>query len=217
MPRLLELCCGSKSVSKYFEAQGWECVTVDIDPKFEPTLCEDVRNIDPPNMWKAGEFDVVWCSPPCTFFSIARTRAPRDFRTADQIVLACWDIIRHLISDPTKNVFWFMENPATGYLKTRWYMQEFEAEKKTLCYCKYGCPYKKSANIWSNMDWEPRPICKKYFRCLNFVDKHHPKPHEQTSKRKTGMTQDDVFKRTDLYSIPQQLVAQLFDCCISGR
>ena len=106
MPRLLELCCGSKSVSKYFEAQGWECVTVDIDPKFEPTLCEDVRNIDPPNTWKAGEFDVVWCSPPCTFFSIARTRAPRDFRTADQIVLACWDIIRHLISDPTKNVFW---------------------------------------------------------------------------------------------------------------
>ena len=119
MPRLLELCCGSKSVSKYFEAQGWECVTVDIDKKFEPTIVADVRDIDPPNTWKAGEFDVVWCSPPCTFFSIARSRAPRDFRSADQIVLACWDIIRHLISDTTKNVFWFMENPATGYLKTR--------------------------------------------------------------------------------------------------
>ena len=38
MPRLLELCCGSKSVSKYFEAQGWECITVDIDKKFEPTI-----------------------------------------------------------------------------------------------------------------------------------------------------------------------------------
>ena len=122
-------------------------MTVDIDPKFEPTLCEDVRSIDPPNTWKAGEFDVVWSSPPCTFFSIARTRAPRDFRTADQIVMACWDIIRHLTSDPTKNVFWFMENPATGYLKTRWYMQEFEAEKRTLCYCKYGCPYKKSTKF----------------------------------------------------------------------
>ena len=147
MPRLLELCCGSKSVSKYFEAQGWECVTVDIDKKFEPTIIADVRDIDPPNTWKAGEFDVVWCSPPCTFFSIARSRAPRDFRSADQIVIACWDIIRHLISDTTKNVFWFMENPATGYLKTRPYMQEFEEEKKTLCYCKYGCPYKKSTNI----------------------------------------------------------------------
>ena len=76
MPRLLELCCGSKSVSKYFEAQGWECVTVDIDKKFEPTIIADVRDIDPPNTWKAGEFDVVWCSPPCTFFSTARSRAP---------------------------------------------------------------------------------------------------------------------------------------------
>ena len=128
---------------------------MDIDKKFEPTIIADVRDIDPPNTWKAGEFDVVWCSPPCTFFSIARSRAPRDFRSADQIVLACWDIIRHLISDTTKNVFWFMENPATGYLKTRPYMQEYADDKKTLCYCKYGCPYKKSTNIWSNMDWEP--------------------------------------------------------------
>ena len=110
MPRLLELCCGSKSVSKYLEAQGWERVTVDRDTKFKPTMVADVRDIDPPNTWKAGEFDVVWSSPPCTFFSIARTRAPRGFRTADQIVMACWDIIRHLTSDPTKNVFWFMEN-----------------------------------------------------------------------------------------------------------
>ena len=217
MPRLLELCCGSKSVSKYFEAQGWECITVDIDKKFEPTIIADVRSIDPPNTWKAGEFDVVWCSPPCTFFSIARSRAPRDFRSADQIVIACWDIIRHLISDTTKNVFWFMENPATGYLKTRPYMQEFEEEKKTLCYCKYGCPYKKSTNIWSNMDWEPRPMCNKWFRCLNFVDNHHPQTAQKgPSKIKTGMTQDDDFKSEDLYSIPQQLVAQLFDC-ISGR
>ena len=138
MPRLLELRCGTQSVSKYSEARGWECITLDIDAKLSPTIVAYVRDIDPPNTWKAGEFNVVWCSPPCTFFSTARSGAPRDFRTADQIVLVCWDIIRHLTSDPTTNVFWFMENPATGYLKTRWYMQEFEAEKKTICYCKTG-------------------------------------------------------------------------------
>ena len=96
-------------------------------------------------------------------------------------------------------------------------MQEFEAEKKTLCYCKYGCAYKKSTNVWSNLDWEPRPMCQKWFRCLNFVDNHHPQTAQKgPSKLKTGMTQDDDFKSEDLYSIPQQLVAQLFDC-ISGR
>ena len=217
MPRLLDLCCGSKSVSKYFEAQGRECVTVDIDSKFEPTLIEDVLNIDPPNTWNAGEFDVVWCSPPCTFFSIARTRAPRDFRSADQIVLACWVIIRHLTSDPTKNVWYFMENPASGYLKTRWYMQEFEAEKQTLCYCKYGCPYKKSTNVWSYLDWEPRPMCKKWFLCLSFVDNHHPQTAQKGPRKlKTGMIPDDDYTSEQLYSIPQQLVAELF-ASISGR
>ena len=119
MPRLLELRCGLKSVSSYFESQGWECITLDIDAKLNPTIVADVRDIDPPNTWKAGEFDVVWCSPPCTFFSIARSRAPRDFRTADQIVLVCWDIIRHLTSDPTKDVWYFIENSASGFLKTR--------------------------------------------------------------------------------------------------
>ena len=34
--------------------------------------------------------------------------------------------------------FFFMERLVTGYLKMRWYMQEFEAEKKALWYCKYG-------------------------------------------------------------------------------
>ena len=213
--RSLELCCGSKSVSKYFEMQGWECVTLDWDKKFDPTIVADVRDIDPPNKWRAGEFDVVWASPPCTEFSIAKRNA-RDFETADQIVIACWNIIQHLTST-TKNVYWFMENPATGYLKTRPYMLGRESEKKTLCYCQYGCPYKKSTNIWSNLEWNPRPMCTKWFRCLNFVDNHHPKTAQHgPSKIGSGMTQNDDFKSEELYSIPEQLVAELF-ACISGR
>ena len=110
-----------------------------------------------------------------------------------------------------------MENPATGYLKTRWYMQEFKAEKKTLCYCMYGGAYKKSTNVWSNLDWDPRPMCKKWFRCLSFVDNHHPQTAQKgPSKIGSGMTQDDDYTSEELYSIPQQLVAELF-ACISGR
>ena len=60
-------------------------------------------------------------------------------------------------------------------------------------------------------------MCNKWLRCLKFVDNHHPQTAQKgPSKLKTGMTQDDDFKSEDLYSIPQQLVAQLFDC-ISGR
>ena len=56
MPRLLELCCGSKSVSKYFGAQGWECITLDIDAKLDPTIVADVRDIDPPT-----HLEGRWC------------------------------------------------------------------------------------------------------------------------------------------------------------
>ena len=213
MPRLLELCCGGKSVSRYFEARGWDCTTVDVDSKFSPTIVADVRDLDPPNTWTPGEFDVVWASPPCTMYSIARNSVPRDFVGADQIVCACLEIIRYLTQDPTKKVFWFLENPASGYLRTRPFMQEYEAAKKTLCYCKYGCQYRKETALWTNLDWQPRPMCRKWFRCLNFVDNHHLKTAQKgPSKIGNGMTQDDDYKSEELYAIPEQLVADLFAC-----
>lgn len=193
-------------------------MTVDWDPKFNPTIEADIRDIDPPNTWTPGEFDVVWASPPCTAYSIARSSVPRDFRTADQIAIACFNIIQYLTSDPTKIVYWFVENPNTGYLKRRPFMQEYADDKKTLCYCKYGCSYKKETAIWTNLVWQPRPMCKKWFRCLNFADNHHPQTAQKgPSKIGAGMTQNDDYKSEELYSIPEQLVAELYACISRQR
>ena len=64
MPSLLELCCGTKSISKAMRGEGWECHTVDIDARFAPdTLC-DVRDYTPHK-----RFDFVWASPPCDSFA----------------------------------------------------------------------------------------------------------------------------------------------------
>jgi site-specific DNA-cytosine methylase len=179
--RILDLCCGSKSVSKYFSGQGWETVSLDIEAKFDPTIVADVREVCYEKLWQPGEFDVVWCSPPCQFYSIARSSVPRDFVEADQIVIACLNIIRYLISNPDKTVYFFVENPATGYLKTRPFMEEWKEYKRTLCYCKYQMNYKKNTHIWCNLNWWPKLMCKKWFRCENYVDGdgaksgHHPK------------------------------------------
>ena len=57
MPRLLELFSGTGSIGRAFEAEGWEVVSVDLDPKFRPTVCCDVMQLDERSL---GSFDMVW-------------------------------------------------------------------------------------------------------------------------------------------------------------
>lgn len=60
--KLLDLCCGLKGVSREFEKLGWNCTTVDINPKFNPDIIIDINDLhlEPP-----GHFDVIWASPVC--------------------------------------------------------------------------------------------------------------------------------------------------------
>lgn len=58
MPRILELFCGTKSISKVFVAHGWEAVTLDFDPQFAPDICGDILTTE-----IGGEFDVIHASP----------------------------------------------------------------------------------------------------------------------------------------------------------
>ena len=78
MPRLLEIFSGTGSDGKVFRARGWEVVSVDCDAKMQPTIVADSGIFD--YKMAGGHFDAVWCSPPCTHYSIARDHAkkPRD-------------------------------------------------------------------------------------------------------------------------------------------
>ena len=115
MPRLLELFCGTKSVGRAFEAAGWEVVSLDIVSKFEPTILCDIRSWDYTTF--LGHFDMVWASPVCTEYSRALTTRPRRL-LGDALVLSALEIIAHF--DP---LMWIVENPATGLLKTRPFME----------------------------------------------------------------------------------------------
>jgi len=63
---ILELFCGTKSISKAFEMRGHHCTTVDIEHKFEPDVCTSVFNLE-----NKQSTDIIWASPPCTTFSVA--------------------------------------------------------------------------------------------------------------------------------------------------
>ena len=49
--RLLEIFCGTKSMGKVFEKNGWEVISIDIEKKWKPTICIDVLE------WNYKTFD----------------------------------------------------------------------------------------------------------------------------------------------------------------
>ena len=49
---------------------------------------------------------------------------------------------------------WAIENPATGLLKTRPFMERLPWVGVT--YCEYGTPHRKQTRLWTNMRWRPR-------------------------------------------------------------
>ena len=111
--RLLELCGGSGSLNRVARSRGWETVTLDNDSRTRPDLIQDIREFVPMHH---GHFDWVHASPPCNFYSIACTGCPRDFERGDELSLAALRILTYYAD---RGVCTTMENPATGFLKTR--------------------------------------------------------------------------------------------------
>jgi hypothetical protein len=150
--RVLDLCSGTHSIERWAREHGHdeevEVVSVDIRVVphcAPPTHLTDVLAWDYAAAYPPGHFDVVHASPPCTQYSIARTTAktPRDYEKADAIVARCLEIVRYF--DPP---MWTMENPRTGYLKTREVVAGLPYVD--VDYCQFGTPFRKPTRIWTN-------------------------------------------------------------------
>ena len=194
MPHLLELFSGTGSVGRAFQAAGWEVTSLDILPG--ATIQSDILDWDY-KKYPPGYFDFVWASPPCTEYSIARTRAkrPRDFASADAVVSRTLDIIEYL-----RPHLWLIENPQTGHLKHSEIMREIPWRDVT--YCRYGFPYKKQTRLWGWFPFELRPICRKHDPCDLVVDGRHP----DTAQRGSHGTRRTL---EELYSLPPELCDEI--------
>ena len=141
---MMDLFSGTGSVGKAFMDIGYEVITVDFDGRRKPSIVADVTIWQ---YWKAFPpryFDVVACCPPCTEFSRAMTSRPRDLPKADKAVKTALDIVDYL--QPT---LWFLENPRTGVLKDREYMQGIPYVD--LDYCMFSTwGYQKPTRIWGS-------------------------------------------------------------------
>lgn len=157
--RLLELFKGTGSVGKVAERYGYtEIVSLDIEQKYKPTICSNIMDWDYKS-YPTGYFDVIWASPPCTFYScmqnIRKDKSSLEAKRveSDAIVQRVLDIV-----DYFKPKQWFMENPQTGAMKARDVVKGIpfvDAE-----YCKYGYPYKKSTRFWGTVEHLRLERCK---------------------------------------------------------
>ena len=196
MSRLLELFSGTGSIGKVFRARGWEVVSVDIDARMQPTVVADIGTFDYKML--GGKFDVVWCSPHCTHYSIARSKArtPRDLEGSDKLVRRCRDIISHF-----RPQAWFIENPHSGLLKTRDVVSDLPYV--VVDYCMFGGCYRKRTIIFTNAtDQHWTRLCA--HDCDASDCKRHTNWAQKAGKGKLG------FTREELYTIPPLLCAEVY-------
>jgi site-specific DNA-cytosine methylase len=203
--RLLELFSGTKSVSNAVGDRFTEVVSLDILSKANPTICADILTWDY-TVYPREYFDVIWASPPCTEYSVIRNcnpRCPRNLDLADRIVQKTLEIIDYF--NPTK---FYIENPQTGLLKDREFMQGLPYYDVDYCqYCNWG--YRKRTRIWTSvLDFKPK-LCTA--DCPNRVSVGGS---HKTPIANTGMVHRLHSKFTTLserHRIPPQLITSLFD------
>jgi hypothetical protein len=202
MPRLLELFSGTGSVGRAFQRAGWEVVSVDVCPTFQPTHCVNILDWECP--YAPGHFNMVWASVPCEQYSIARTtaRKPRDFETADACAERALEIIAELQPE-----FFAIENPSTSLLRTRPFMQGIPYVECS--YCAYGRPFRKNTKLFTNLPIQPK-VCPGPKKCPQMEGRRHLKTAQRGP---SGGRKDDRFCREDLFRIPDELCDEIAAAC----
>ena len=205
MPRALILFSGTKSIEKGLWSSGvdWECISVDMEAKFQPTICADILTWDF-SIFPPGHFDFIHSSTPCDQYSIARSKAktPRNLELADGLALKSLEIIAYF-----RPKAWTIENPATSMLRRRTFMQG--RRYHVVSYCSYGCRYQKLTAFWANEAllnaWVPRALCRK--DCPNADGRKHLATAQRGPT--VGYTNDANFDRCQLYVIPAELCLEI--------
>ena len=152
--KIVELFCGTKSISKVFKEAGHDTFTVDNDIIHRPDLLIDILKLQKSSFPKEFQKpDVVWASPPCQTFSVASIGQywRNDYRPSNSkcalgiaMVLKTVELIKEL--NPEN---WFIENPV-GVLRK---LNLINGIKITVTYCRYGDNRMKPTDIWNNFEF----------------------------------------------------------------
>ncbi len=164
--KVLELFAGSRSIGKAAESLGYDVFSSDVNNFDKIDYVVDILNFDVKKV--PFKPDIIWASPPCTYFSVAsigkhwnkdHTPKSENALLGVEFVKKTIEIIKYL-----KPKFWYIENPR-GKLRKLQVVKGLP--KATVWYCQYGDNRAKPTDIWSNNirsllninGWQPRPKC----------------------------------------------------------
>ena len=174
--KILELFAGSCSFSNVAKEYGHETFTVDngkdlftINHYSKIDLVENMMNVNPEDIpWQP---DFIWASPPCTTFSIASCghhwNAPdengnREPKTKEaEIGLLLLEQTIWLMNE-LQPKYYVIENPR-GLMRKMGAVEYLP--RHTVTYCQYGDTRMKPTDLWTNLPWTPRPMCKNGMPC----------------------------------------------------
>lgn len=159
--KILELFAGGRCIGRAAENLGHEVFSVDWTAYDNINLTKDIEFL------KLADVpfipDHVHASFDCTTYTIAAISTHRN-GTAPKSDYAkkCDRVNQHVIAlikqwqiiNP--NLTYTFENPR-GMLRKMPFMQEFT--RHTVWYCTYGDDRAKPTDIWSNLNWIPKPVC----------------------------------------------------------
>lgn len=173
MLKVLELFCGTKSISNAFKEKGHKVYTVDWEKGFTPDLAIDIEKLTAAQIKKlcGGVPDIIWASPDCTSYSIAAISHHREkeangnLKPKSDYAKKCDRTNKHLLDliQELKPKYYFIENPR-GALRNMNFMKGLY--RYTVTYCQYGDKRMKPTDIWTNHPQPDfKPMCKNGDTC----------------------------------------------------
>ena len=159
----LDLFSGTGSVGDRLKELGYNVISLDIDPKTNPTFPVDIMDWEYKE-YPPGYFKFIAASVPCTEHSLAKTTAPRDLGSADDLVDRVLEIVEYF--NPK---VWWIENPRNGYLRFRRQVRQLPFVDIDYCrFIEWG--YQKPTRFWGspNLGELPHVECQGKL-CKNIV------------------------------------------------
>ena len=153
--KVLELFAGSRSFSKVAEKHGFETYTTDFKPFDKIDQVCDVFDFDLESVPFVP--DILWASPPCTYFSVAsighhwnkdHTPKTENAKLGVKIVQHTWKIIQYYL-EKNPDMIWIVENPRGKLRKLDLIPIKYI---HTVWYCKYGDTRAKPTDLWTNIN-----------------------------------------------------------------